>query len=100
MDGQIQHCQDVLFPFQACRTALLVIFHISTTCKSSLHGVKCASPDSWSILQHFAHVFMAVFAGTCRFRKYFLVRLTNYILTDFGAAKTSANACHPYQSSH
>eukprot|EP00877_Chromochloris_zofingiensis_P009027 jgi/Chrzof1/4378/Cz14g10280.t1 len=54
---------------------------------------------SWSILQHFAHVFMAVFAGTCRFRKYFVVRLTNYLLIDFGAAKTSASACQPYQSS-
>eukprot|EP00877_Chromochloris_zofingiensis_P003192 jgi/Chrzof1/12874/Cz07g10150.t1 len=38
--------------------------------------------------------------GTCRLRKYFLVRLTIDILTDFGAAKTSATACQPYQSPH
>eukprot|EP00877_Chromochloris_zofingiensis_P010283 jgi/Chrzof1/5508/Cz16g05250.t1 len=53
----------------------------------------------WSILQQVARVFMAVFAGTCRLRKYFLVCLTIHILTDFGAAKTSAIACQPYQSS-
>eukprot|EP00877_Chromochloris_zofingiensis_P012893 jgi/Chrzof1/7858/Cz02g39030.t1 len=29
-----------------------------------------------------------------------LVCLTKYILTDLGAAKTSATACQPYQSPH